>query len=110
MEPVWRGLDVVDPTRPDEGASAGARRGATEELMARAGLRDVEGTELSVTVAHPSFDEWWEPHLHGVGPVGEAVAALDDHHRRRMESMLRDDLGDGPFELTAVAFGVRARV
>ncbi|RYB91149.1 SAM-dependent methyltransferase [Nocardioides oleivorans] len=110
MEPVWRGLEVVDPHRPDEGASAGARRGATDELMARAGLRDVESTELSVTVTHPTFEEWWDPYLHGVGPVGDAVAALDDEQRRRMESMLRDDLGDGPFELTAVAFAARGRV
>lgn len=110
MEPVWRGLDVVDPTRPDEGVSAGARRGATDELMARAGLRDVSGTELAVTVTHPSFEEWWEPYLHGVGPVGDAVAALDDRRRAQLEEVLRDDLGDGPFELTAVAFAVRGRV
>ena len=23
------------------------------------------------------FEEWWEPYLHGVGPAGEAVAALE---------------------------------
>lgn len=109
MEPVWRGLDVVDPTRPDEGASAGARLGATNDLMARAGLRDIEGTELSVTVTHPSFEEWWEPYLHGVGPVGDAVAALDDERRARLADVLHDDLGDGPFDITAVVFAVRGR-
>jgi SAM-dependent methyltransferase len=109
MAPVWRALDSVVPGRPDEGASAGGRTGAAEDLARRAGLSDVEGTELAVTVTHPSFEEWWDPYLHGVGPIGEAVAALDDHERTRVEDLLREDLGEGPFDLTAVAFAVRGR-
>lgn len=45
-------------------------------ILEGAGVRDVEGTELAVTVTHPTFEKWWEPCLHGVGPVGESVAAL----------------------------------
>jgi ubiquinone/menaquinone biosynthesis C-methylase UbiE len=109
MAPVWRALAVVDPGRPDENAAAGAHRGHTEELMQRAGLREVEGAELAVTVTHPSFEEWWEPYLHGVGPIGEAVAALDADRRTRLVDLLREDLGEGPFDLTAVAFAARGR-
>jgi SAM-dependent methyltransferase len=109
MAPVWRALDSVIAGGPDESAAAGGRTGEAEDLARRAGLSDVEGTELSVTVTHPSFDEWWEPYLHGVGPIGEAVAALDAHERARVEDLLREDLGDGPFDLTAVAFAVRGR-
>lgn len=110
MEPMWRGLAVVDPDRPDEAAETGGRRGQLEDLMRRAGLRDVEATELAVTVTHPSFDEWWDPYLHGVGPVGEAVAALDADGRARLEGLAREELGDGPFDITAVAFAARGRV
>ena len=109
MEPMWRALAVVAPDRPDEGAAAGARRGQLEDLMQRAGLHDVEVTEMPVTVTHPTFEEWWEPYLHGVGPVGEAVASLDEEGRARLEALVREDLGDGPFDVTAVAFAGRGR-
>ncbi len=109
MEPMWRGLAVVAPNRPDEGAAAGARRGDLEDLMRRAGLHDVEVTELPVTVTHPTFDEWWEPYLHAVGPVGEAVASLDPAGRAQLESVVREELGQGPFDVTAVAFAARGR-
>ena len=55
----------------------GGAEGQLGDLFEQAGLTDVEGTELAVTVTHPTFEEWWEPYLHGVGPVGEAIAALD---------------------------------
>lgn len=53
--------------------------------------------------SHPSFEEWWEPYLHGVGPAGDVVAALGPAGRARLEEVLRRRLGDGPFDLTAVA-------
>jgi hypothetical protein len=65
--------------------------------------------ELPVTVTHPSFAEWWEPYLHGVGPAGDAVAALGPDGRTRLEEALRRRLGDGPFDLTAVAYAARGR-
>ena len=62
-----------------------------------------------VTVTHPSFEEWWEPYLHGVGPAGEAVAALGPDRRARAEEVLRRNLGEGPFDVTAVAYAARGR-
>ena len=57
-------------------------------ILEDAGVRDVEGTEMAVTVTHPSFEEWWEPYLHGVGPVGESVAALGPVRREQLQRHL----------------------
>ncbi len=62
-----------------------------------------------MTVAHPDFDEWWSPYLRGVGPVGEALAALDPPDLERVRSRSWRKLGEGPFELTAVAFAALGR-
>ncbi len=64
-------------------------------------------SELPVTVTHPTFEEWWQPYLHGVGPAGEVIAALDPDRRREVEQALRRNLGDGPFDITAVAWAGR---
>ncbi len=69
----------------------------------------MESVELAVTVTHPTFEEWWQPYLHGVGPAGEAIAALDPDARVRLEETLRRNLGAGPFDLTAVAYAARGR-
>lgn len=109
MAPVWSGLDAVDPGHPGEGTLPGGARGQLVEFMEAAGLTDVEGTELAVTVTHPSFEEWWEPYLHAVGPVGEVIAALDPARREQLRATCRERLGAGPFEITAVAFAARGR-
>lgn len=109
MAPVWVRLAEVAPERPDESAAAGGRPGEAEDLLERAGLREIEGGEIAVTITHPTFDEWWQPYLHGVGPIGEAVAALDPERRTRLADLLREDLGDGPFDFTAVAYAARGR-
>lgn len=78
-------------------------------IVEGAGVRDVEGTELAVTVTHPTFEKWWEPYLHGVGPVGESVAALGAVRREQLRATCRERLGPGPFDLTAGAFAARGR-
>ena len=109
MRAVWSAMAEVAPETRTESQLPGGSQGELVGLLADAGLRDVEGDEVAVTVSHPTFEEWWEPYLHGVGPVGEAVGALDTARRRRLEALLRRDLGDGPFDVTAVAFTARGR-
>ena len=109
MWPLWEAVAELQPEHPGEREFAGGSRESLVDILAAAGLRDVESVELEVTVSHPSFEEWWEPYLHGVGPAGEAVAALGPDGRRRLEEALRRRLGDGPFDLTAVAYGARGR-
>ncbi len=80
-----------------------------EGVLHAAGLSDVEVVEMAVTVSHPTFEEWWEPFQHGVGPIGETIAALDPGIRARLEESLRARLGEGPFEMTGAAFAGRGR-
>jgi SAM-dependent methyltransferase len=109
MAPVWSALATVDPGHPGEGSLPGGAAGQLYALFEEAGLIDVEGTELAVTVTHPTFEEWWEPYLHSVGPVGEVLAALDAAGLERLRAACRERLGPGPFEITAVAFAARGR-
>ena len=109
MWPLWQAVAEVAPEHPDESDFQGGSRESLVGILGAAGLRDVESVELPVTVTHPSFEEWWEPYLHGVGPAGEAVAAMDAERRTRLEETLRLNLGAAPFDLTAVAYAARGR-
>ena len=110
MAPIWSALAELDSEHPGEGKLPGGASGELAVIFSQAGLDDVESTELAVTVTHPTFEEWWEPYLHAVGPVGEVIKALDPDKRERLRSTCRERLGAGPFEITAVAFAVRGRL
>ncbi len=109
MAPLWEAMAEVAPEHPDESDFQGGSRGSLVAVLEGAGLRDVETVELAVTVTHPSFEEWWEPYQHGVGPAGEAIAALAPERKGQLDQVLRRNLGEGPFDLTAVAYAARGR-
>ncbi|MBC2934193.1 class I SAM-dependent methyltransferase [Nocardioides sp. zg-1228] len=110
MWPLWEAVAELRPDHPGErGDLPGSSRESLVAILADAGLDDVESVEIDVSVTHSSFEEWWEPYLLGVGPAGEAVAALGPDGRRDLESVLRRRLGAGPFEITAVAHAARGR-
>ena len=109
MWPLWEAVAQLQPEHPGEREFPGGSRKGLVAILEAAGLDEVVAVELSVTVTHPSFEEWWEPYLHGVGPAGDAVAALGPDGRERLEEVLRRRLGDGPFDLTAVAYAARGR-
>lgn len=105
----WSAARRLDPSVADESNRNGAREGHLAALATEAGLTDVEASELRVTVAHPGFEEWWEPYTLGVGPAGDHYASLDAAGREALREECRRTLPDGPFEVTAVAWAVRAR-
>jgi SAM-dependent methyltransferase len=109
MWPLWEAVAQLQPEHPGERELPGGSREGLVAILEGAGLSEVEALELSVTVTHPSFEEWWEPYLQGVGPAGDAVAALGPDGRARLEEVLRRRLGTGPFDLTAVAYAARGR-
>ncbi len=107
LSPLWEAARGLDDGVRDESRLVGSREGDLARLFESAGLRDVDETELSVSVEHPSFEEWWEPFTFGVGPAGQYVAALDEERRTQLRERCRAALPDAPFVLTARAWTAR---
>ena len=107
LSAFWDVARELDPTAHDESELAGVRDGHLVELLEAAGLRAAEQTTLSVSVEHPTFDEWWEPFTLGVGPAGAYVAGLDDDARERLREGCRELFPTAPFEITARAWAAR---
>jgi SAM-dependent methyltransferase len=106
---LWRAARDLDPGVRGEEMRPGVAGGDLGRLMVAAGLAGVDETELSVTVTHPSFEEWWEPYSLGVGPSGEYVAGLDEAHRSALRERCRELLPAAPFDVVAVAWTARGR-
>jgi ubiquinone/menaquinone biosynthesis C-methylase UbiE len=106
----WRAARELDPGAAGEGRRPGAREGQLEEYLAAAGLDAIASDQLTVTVEHASFDEWWEPYTLGVGPVGSYVAGLDADARTALRERCRELLPREPFAVSATALAARGRV
>lgn len=111
LTPFWSAVAELDPGGVAE-ASVGTHEGELKRMFADAGLTDVRGEELSVTVEMASFEEWWEPYLAPAGSVGDYLASRTPEQVTAIRDRCRARLGDGPFEVTAwtwVATGRAAR-
>ncbi len=102
----WQAVHSLHPDAQGESAMPGSREGQLAELFAAAGLTVVEDTELSVSVEHPSFEEWWEPFTLGVGPAGSSLRKLDEAQQAEIREACRALLPPAPFTLTASAWAV----
>ncbi|MGH1563291.1 class I SAM-dependent methyltransferase [Mumia sp. DW29H23] len=105
----WQAVHDVDPGAPDESGLAGTREGHLAELFSEAGFTRIDAGALTVEVAFPTFDAWWEPFTLGVGPAGSYVAGLDADGVAAVRESCRARLPDAPFTLTATAWTTRAR-
>jgi hypothetical protein len=76
-------------------------------LFEAAGLHEIQETTLSADLEHRTFEEWWEPFTHGVGPAGAYVAGLDAEGQAELRERCRTLLPTGPFVLTARAWATR---
>jgi len=108
LSPLWDTARELDSGVQGESRLAGAREGDLPRLFEAAGLREVEETTLSVSVEHPTFEEWWEPFTLGVGPAGSYVAGLDSQRQAELRERCRAALPDAPFVLAARAWTARA--
>jgi SAM-dependent methyltransferase len=106
----WEEAREGDPSAVDESRLAGAREGHLAELFEAAGLREIEETEHSVDVEHPSFEEWWEPFTLGVGPAGAHYASLDPERQEALRERCRARLPEAPFVVTAKAWAAQGIV
>jgi SAM-dependent methyltransferase len=102
----WQAVHSLYPDARGESAMPGSREGQLAELFAAAGLSVVEDADLSVSVEHPSFDEWWEPFTLGVGPAGAFVRDLDAEQQAEIREACRALLPPAPFTLTVSAWAV----
>lgn len=103
----WDAARALDPGVADESRLAGARQGHLGELFRAAGVDEIEETALSVDVEHPTFEEWWEPFLLGVGPAGSYVAGLEPSRRSRLRDLCHERLSAEPFTVSARAWAAR---
>ena len=106
----WQAAHELDPNVEDETQLAGAREGHLAQLFEAAGLDDVEQSTLEVSVAHPSFEDWWEPYTLGVGPAGGFASRLDDTRLAELRERCRALLPPAPFVLTSRAWAARGLV
>lgn len=103
----WQAARELDPDAEDESRLAGARQGHLGELLRAAGAQDIDETPISVEVQHPSFEDWWDPFLLGVGPAGQYVAHLDTSEQARLRDACRERLPTAPFVVSARAWAAR---
>ena len=106
----WEAVRELDSNVEDESQLAGARQGHLGELFRTAGLHGIAETGLSVVVEHPTFEEWWQPFMLGVGPAGGYVARLDAAQRARLRDLCHAMLPPAPFVVSAVAWAARGFV
>lgn len=109
LTPFWSAVEELDPGGVAE-ASAGSHEGELVRLLEAAGVTDVRGGELSVTVPMASFEEWWAPYLSPAGSVGDYLAARTPEQVDELREHCRQRLGDGPFEISAVTWVATGRV
>lgn len=107
LSALWNVVREIDPGARDESGLAGTREGDLTERFEQAGLREIEETALTVSVEHPTFEDWWEPYTLGVGPAGAYVAGLDPEQRADLREHCRASLPDPPFVIEARAWSAR---
>ena len=104
LSPLWDAARVLEPNVEGESLRTGTSEGELRRLFEDVGLTRVDETALSVSVEHPTFEEWWEPFTLGVGPAGVYVAGLDPERRDALREQCRAMLPAAPFVLTARAW------
>ena len=102
----WDAAQALDPDAPDEGrVMRFGKPGEIVELFEAAGLVDLVESGLGVSALYTGFEDLWTGFMEGIGPAGSYAVALPDDHRQRLRAEVerRLDVGNGPFELAAVA-------
>jgi SAM-dependent methyltransferase len=105
----WAAAREMFPGAHDESTLAGVRQGHLSELMAAAGLRQVDEEPLTVGLTIATFEEWWTPFERGVGPAGAFLATLAQPDRAVLRAACFARLGEGPLTLSGTAWAARGR-
>jgi SAM-dependent methyltransferase len=111
MARFWEAALAVDPGEvPDE---AERFAGWTDEGLAmrfhEAGFANIGTTSIEVATVFADFDDLWSPFLGGQGAAPSYLASLDGSRREAIREVMRAGVAiDGPIELTARAWAVKA--
>jgi SAM-dependent methyltransferase len=99
----WSAVDELDPGTHanDDRWSTGSRQGDLERVFGDAGLVDVQGGKLSVTIRLDSFEDWWAPFEEPAGSAGDYLATRTAEQVAELKELCRSRMPDGPLELTA---------
>lgn len=110
MSPVWAASHKLGLGGERESDRAGTASGDLRRIFEEAGLEEIGEGEVAAVLEHATFEEWWEPFMHGVGPVGQALARLQPQDRNAVRAEAEASLGEPPILVSAVAWAVRGRV
>jgi SAM-dependent methyltransferase len=103
LSPFWAVAGRLRGTGGESGLP-GTRAGQLTELFERAGLAGVTETDLTVSVRHETFADWWLPYTRGVGPAGDYVAGLAAGEREELRAACAAELGPGPVTIESAAW------
>ena len=100
----WQAAHAVDPDGDDDAERPGGRAGALVDIFEAAGLRDVRGGEITVSVPYRDIDDWWQPYELGVGPAGAYLAGLPEERRNEIKERAIELVGTGAGTIEATAW------
>jgi SAM-dependent methyltransferase len=103
----WNAVRGLWPRTVDESTLPGAREGHLVELFRASGLQEVEGSLVVADLDMATFDDYWAPFAHGVGPAGAHLQTLNEADRERLQSAARELAGPEPFTVSARAWAAR---
>lgn len=106
----WDAARDLDADAPGEASLPGTRRGHLAELLREAGMTEIRDADLSITVEHHIFEDWWDPFELGVGPVGSYLSTLTPPARKRLMEQCSARLPTAPFPVTGDAWAARGSV
>ena len=112
LSTFWRAAKTVDPTTTGESARVGVHEGEIGEILAGAGLEDVQTGSLATSAHYEDFDDFWEPFTFAVGPSGSYLSKLPEDKQEAIRREVFSLLGEpsGPFDLDAHAWYGRGTV
>lgn len=111
IDAFWKAAAALDPSAvalDEAGRFPFCTADALTAELEAAGGHDVTIVPIEVPTVFVDFESFWHPFTLGAGPAPGYLAELDDLGHDALRGQLRGELGDGPIELTARAWAVRA--
>jgi ubiquinone/menaquinone biosynthesis C-methylase UbiE len=108
-----RAMRRIGADDPSVSGTETSRLDAVRQLFAQAGLQQITGRTIDVTVSFPDFDDFWRSQTQRSNPTSKMIAALPESDRAKLIAAVRTELSAGPdgtFAYSARANAIKARV